>query len=121
MFPPLCRLGAGFLPRLFFSVDRLKNAADFANLRAPAPVAQLDRASDYGSEGWGFEFLRVHHPRRFRDARAARIARPPRRGSPPVGDFAETFWDASSAARARALDRCGSSTGAGTVATSRTS
>ena len=26
-----------------------------------APVAQLDRASDYGSEGWGFKSLRVHH------------------------------------------------------------
>ena len=25
-----------------------------------APVAQLDRASDYGSEGWGFKSLRVH-------------------------------------------------------------
>ena len=25
-----------------------------------ALVAQLDRASDYGSEGWGFEFLRAH-------------------------------------------------------------
>ena len=25
-----------------------------------APVAQLDRASDYGSEGLGFESLRVH-------------------------------------------------------------
>ncbi len=25
-----------------------------------APVAQLDRASDYESEGWGFEFLRAH-------------------------------------------------------------
>jgi hypothetical protein len=24
------------------------------------PVAQLDRASDYGSEGWGFESLRAH-------------------------------------------------------------
>ncbi len=24
-----------------------------------APVAQLDRASDYGSEGWGFEFSRA--------------------------------------------------------------
>ena len=23
------------------------------------PVAQLDRASDYGSEGWGFESLRA--------------------------------------------------------------
>ena len=25
-----------------------------------APVAQLDRASDYESEGWGFDSLRVH-------------------------------------------------------------
>ncbi len=27
----------------------------------PAPVAQLDRASDYGSEGWEFESLRARH------------------------------------------------------------
>ena len=26
-----------------------------------APVAQLDRASDYGSEGQGFEFSRARH------------------------------------------------------------
>jgi hypothetical protein len=26
---------------------------------AQAPVAQLDRASDFGSEGWGFESLRA--------------------------------------------------------------
>ena len=26
-----------------------------------APLAQLDRASDYGSEGWGFDSSRVHH------------------------------------------------------------
>ncbi len=26
-----------------------------------APVAQLDRASDFGSEGWGFESSRAHH------------------------------------------------------------
>lgn len=26
-----------------------------------APVAQLDRASDYGSEGWGFESSRAHY------------------------------------------------------------
>jgi hypothetical protein len=26
-----------------------------------APVAQLDRASDYGSEGLGFDSLRVRH------------------------------------------------------------
>jgi hypothetical protein len=26
-----------------------------------APVAQLDRVSDYGSEGWGFKSLQAHH------------------------------------------------------------
>jgi hypothetical protein len=25
-----------------------------------APLAQLDRAFDYGSKGWGFESLRAH-------------------------------------------------------------
>lgn len=28
---------------------------------ADAPLAQLDRASDYGSEGWGFDSSRAHH------------------------------------------------------------
>ena len=33
--------------------------------RTYAPVAQLDRAPDYGSGGWGFEFSRAHGvPRR---------------------------------------------------------
>ena len=27
----------------------------------PAPLAQLDRASDFGSEGWGFDSLRARH------------------------------------------------------------
>jgi hypothetical protein len=27
--------------------------------RLNAPLAQLDRASDFGSEGWGFESLRA--------------------------------------------------------------
>ena len=27
---------------------------------ADAPVAQLDRASDFGSGGWGFNSLRAH-------------------------------------------------------------
>lgn len=26
-----------------------------------APIAQLDRASVYGTEGWGFELLWAHH------------------------------------------------------------
>src|SRR5258708_20641792 len=32
-------------------------------IRLPAhgPVGQLDRASDFGSEGWGFDSLRGHH------------------------------------------------------------
>ena len=30
-----------------------------------ALVAQLDRASDYGSEGWGFESSRAHHTTKF--------------------------------------------------------
>src|SRR5213075_518834 len=33
-----------------------------AKLRRNAPLAQLDRASDFGSEGWGFESLRAHQP-----------------------------------------------------------
>src|SRR3954469_25342343 len=41
----------------------------------PALVAQLERASDYGSEVWGFESLR---------ARSLRFARP-RRGDDEVG------------------------------------
>src|SRR5258708_33923674 len=30
-------------------------------LPADGPVAQLDRASDFGSEGWGFDSLRGRH------------------------------------------------------------
>ena len=33
----------------------------FTRLRPRAALAQLDRASDYGSEGWGFDSLRLHH------------------------------------------------------------
>jgi hypothetical protein len=32
----------------------------FTEKREIAPVAQLDRASDFGSEGLGFESLRAH-------------------------------------------------------------
>src|SRR3982074_3651306 len=31
---------------------------------ADGPVAQLDRASDFGSEGWGFDSLRGHHSKK---------------------------------------------------------
>ena len=30
-----------------------------------APVAQLDRASVFGTEGWGFDSLRAHHLSRY--------------------------------------------------------
>jgi hypothetical protein len=41
-------------------VVRSPPVAGFGQVRAaPALVAQLDRASDYGSEGWGFESLRA--------------------------------------------------------------
>ncbi len=36
------------------------SAGDQKVIKIYAPVAQLDRASDYGSEGLGFESLRVY-------------------------------------------------------------
>src|SRR5207302_10341973 len=33
----------------------------FSSCHHDAPVAQLDRASVYGTEGWGFKSLRAHH------------------------------------------------------------
>ena len=35
-------------------------SASCATFNSCGPVAQLDRASDFGSEGWGFEPLRAH-------------------------------------------------------------
>ena len=35
-----------------------------------APVAQLDRASDYGSEGCGFELCQARHKRAVASAAA---------------------------------------------------
>ena len=43
----------------FKILDSLRHTR-FPSPRSNAPVAQLDRASDYESEGWGFEFLRVY-------------------------------------------------------------
>jgi hypothetical protein len=34
-------------------------AFGFWNLQLRVPVAQPDRASDFGSEGWGFESLQA--------------------------------------------------------------
>src|SRR5436305_458472 len=41
---------------------RLLNGADYTAVLQPALVAQWIRASDYGSEGWGFESLRARSP-----------------------------------------------------------
>ena len=38
----------------------LKTKGFFVSLTPPAPIAQLDRASDYGSGGWGFNSLWAH-------------------------------------------------------------
>ncbi|GEM_PF-6670779 len=43
------------------------SAIDNNRQQPPAPVAQLDRASVFGTEGWGFESLRVYFPRQFQD------------------------------------------------------
>ena len=42
-------LSAGLLP-----------GVPLSKLQRLAPLAQLDRAFDYGSKGWGFESLRAH-------------------------------------------------------------
>ena len=40
-------------------VDKL---AILTKIQTDASVAQLDRASVFGTEGWGFESLRVYSP-----------------------------------------------------------
>ena len=42
------------------ALDRRIGVRIPAPQRLRAPVAQLDRASDFGSEGWGFESLRAY-------------------------------------------------------------
>ena len=49
--------GAGLLIPLGGNPLERSNRSASAN---EAPVAQVDRVSDYGSEGWGFESLRAH-------------------------------------------------------------
>ena len=62
-----CAEAASIIPVAFFThpPDILDSRAQIrlfaARALRNAPVAQLDRASDYESEGWGFEFLRVYH------------------------------------------------------------
>jgi hypothetical protein len=39
--------------------DMARHLRSVSSIETDAPVAQLDRASDFGSEGWGFESLRA--------------------------------------------------------------
>ena len=55
--------------RLFSSCFFLRGGVNW--FASSGPVAQLDRASDFGSEGWGFDSLRGRHssnPLPFREA-----------------------------------------------------
>ena len=42
------------------ALDRSIGVRIPAPQQSDAPVAQLDRASDFGSEGWGFKSLRAY-------------------------------------------------------------
>ncbi len=42
----------------------LKKYEKSINIHLRAPVAQLDRAFDYGSKGWGFELSRARQVKR---------------------------------------------------------
>src|SRR5438309_1165815 len=51
---------------LWYNAGEISVGDDDSGLRAVlesahGPVAQLDRASDFGSEGWGFDSLRGRH------------------------------------------------------------
>ena len=66
-------------------VTSWKNKASQLHLFALAPVAHLDRASVYGTEGRGFESLQAHHPRsKCRDAAKVKISTTPLRLKPPL-------------------------------------
>ena len=67
-----------------------------------APLAQLDRASDYGSGGWGFEFSRARHLREVAQlGRALGLGPRGRRFKSCLPDH--FIWGLSSAGRAPAL------------------
>ncbi len=71
-----------------------------------APVAQLDRASDYGSEGYGFDSFRARHIREVAQlGRALGLGPRGRRFESCLPDQEELkhVWGLSSAGRAPAL------------------
>ena len=49
--------GGWFYERSFLLTRPVEAGIFFGEIGAYAPIAQLDRASDFGSEGWGFESL----------------------------------------------------------------
>jgi hypothetical protein len=62
-----CRFEAGreaALPPFFASFLGGANNLPEVLCDCPVPVAQPDRASDFGSEGWGFESLQARNFRR---------------------------------------------------------
>ena len=70
-----------------------------------APIAQLDRASDYGSGGCGFDFYWAHHFREVAQlGRALGLGPRGRRFESCLPDHYElVYWGLSSAGRAPAL------------------
>ena len=48
------------LKKIVILLEYFINFYIFAYAKESGPVAQLDRASDYGSEGWEFESSQVH-------------------------------------------------------------
>ena len=69
-----------------------------------APVAQLDRASDYGSEGYGFDSFRARHNREVAQlGRALGLGPRGRRFESCLPDHFKNIWGLSSAGRAPAL------------------
>ena len=58
--PGLCRVGCRKNFTLSTDLQSRKDAILRNMYWFEAPVAQLDRASDFGSEGWGFKSLQAH-------------------------------------------------------------
>ena len=54
------RRACGIPPRFALSAGVGYSGRWFARERKPCARSSMDRASDYGSEGWGFESLRAH-------------------------------------------------------------
>src|SRR5437763_3926302 len=57
----ICRSCHGLVQMSTTSAYRRRPSRGVVNSRRLAPLAQLDRAADFGSAGWGFESLRARH------------------------------------------------------------